>query len=100
MAKRLKSVYSGKEFQSQVRMDFHLLVNCEGALKKWLNAFEYHRDNSKQEEIQMLAPRLPAEYLKAIFLSMTLDMAKAVLELSQFIEVLAGQKVSKGPLSS
>jgi hypothetical protein len=96
MLKKLKSLYSGKDFQSQVRMDFHSLVNCEAALKKWLNAFEYHKDRSKQEEIQLLAPGLPLEYLKAIFLSMTLDMAKAVLGLSELVELLTDQDVVKG----
>jgi hypothetical protein len=93
---KLKLLYSGKDFHSQVRMDFHSLVNCEAALKKWLNAFEYHKDRSKQEEIQLLAPGLPLGYLKAIFLSMTLDMAKAVLGLSELVELLKDQDVVKG----
>jgi len=95
--KSLKSLYSGEEFRSQVRMDLgSVLVNCEGTLKKWLNGFEYHKDKSKQEEIQLLGQLLPQEYLRAIFVSMTLDMAKAVLRLSKLVEMLENQDVAKG----
>jgi hypothetical protein len=45
---------------------------------KWLNAFEYHRDEDKRNEVEALHWPWPTEGSRALFLALMLDKAAAV----------------------
>ncbi len=85
-----RDLFSGKDFQQAVRIssssaDFDGILNSEDSFQKWLNAFEYHRDNEKREEIEKLCGVLPFEIARAIFLSMLIDKIKAILNIAKII---------------
>jgi len=87
--KKNSDLFSGKDFQSQIQIKINdVLINSDTILTKWLNAFEYHRDTEKQRELEELHKLIPLEYSKAIFISMIIDKAKAVLEINRMIKGL------------
>ena len=82
----LKDLFSGKEFQRQVRLTSgELLVNCERTLMTWLNAYEYHRDDDKRRLIEDLNARFPEEFSHSLFVVMVIEKVKAVLRFSDMI---------------
>lgn len=91
-----RALFSGKEFQSQIQINLNeMVLNSETALNKWLNAFEYHRDEEKQKELELLHALLPLENSKAIFISMMIDKVKAIIEIARIVVLLEkrdGQK--------
>ena len=99
--KELRSLYSGDQFRSQVRIEYDsVLINCEETLKQWLYGFEYHKDKSKQQGLQLLHKLLPLEYSRAIFMSMLMDKATAVLLISKcLIEAPMSREVTQMTLN-
>jgi hypothetical protein len=55
-----------------------VLLNSEETLQKWLNAFEYHRDEDKRQELDTLHWLWPTDISRALFLALLLDKADAV----------------------
>lgn len=82
--------FSGKSFQSQltIRMD-NTVVNSDAILTRWLNAYEYHHDLEKQQELELLKDWFPDSYSKGLFVSMLIDKAGAVINLGIFIRWMA-----------
>ena len=64
------------------------VLNSEQVFQLWLNAYEYHRDEDKQARMEELHALLPFEWLRAMFLSMMIDRALAVLNIAAFIRFL------------
>src|SRR5581483_11733329 len=83
----LRRRFLDKDFRSQVVMSANgTILNSEDVLRLWLNGFEYHRDRAKQDELKALACIVPLEAQRAIFLSMMLDKAKAVIDLARIVQ--------------
>ncbi len=91
-----RDLFSGKDFQSQIQINLNeTMLNSEAVLNKWLNAFEYHRDEEKQKELELLHALLPMENSKVIFISMMIDKVKAIMEITRIVVLLEkrdGQK--------
>lgn len=82
--------FSGKDFQSQVTIKMNeTVVNSEAMLMRWLNAHEYHRDPTKQQELEMLRDWFPDSYSKGLFISMLIDKARSVINIGRFIRWMA-----------
>jgi hypothetical protein len=65
-----------------------VVINCEATLNKWLNAYEYHRDQDKKREIEDLHTFFPMEASKVMFLRLLRDKAIAIKRLADFIDLL------------
>jgi hypothetical protein len=86
VVERQRCLYSGKEFQSEVRITSNAtLLNDDKIVLKWLNAYEFHRDKSNRAELDALHQIIPLQHMRAIFISTLMDMGKAVLEITHLI---------------
>lgn len=93
--KEQHDMYSGKRMQAQFRLQSDdVLLNSEKVLYDWLNAYEYHRDEEKQEFIDSLHTMLPLEASKVIFLALLTDKAKAIHNIAALIRVVQGKQKS------
>lgn len=98
-----RDLFSTKEMQSLVSIkiskskrdrvgeekDAGVVINTEEILRKWLNAFEYHRDEDKRTFFDELNCLLPDGDLRALFFSMLVDQANAVTMLATIIKPFA-----------
>ena len=54
------------------------VINSDKTLKNWLNAYEYHTDQDKKEEIDFLTKMIPFHYLQTVFVMQMVDKANAI----------------------
>jgi hypothetical protein len=85
-----KDLFSGKDFNSQLRIattssDHSGVLNSDDSFNKWLNGYEYHRDEEKRVAIQQLCGVLPFGIGRAILISMLLDKVRAILNVAEVI---------------
>lgn len=74
-----KKIFDGDCIRSMVMISSNeKIVNSEEHLRKWLNAFEYHRDIDKQKEMNELHWLLPLNTYRALFLQMLCEKSDAV----------------------
>ncbi len=89
VTERIKGGFTGRDFQSQMRLSHNgNVVNCASTLYDWLNAFEYHRDLLKRNELRPLDELLSSAGTRALFVSMLLDQVKAIMELARLIRFI------------
>ena len=69
--------------------DKHLQLNTEKALKLWLNAFEYHRDEDKRKEFETRTGGEPDELALAVFRSLIAGKVEAVIKFANLLESVA-----------
>ncbi len=92
MVRAQRALYEGRDFQSQIRIESNnTVINCEDTLMKWLNAFEFHTDATKRAEIEKLHQLMPLEASRAIFVMLLIEKVKAIVGISNFIELLLGR---------
>lgn len=92
MVRAQRALYDGRDFQSQIRIESNqTVINCEDTLMKWLNAFEYHTDETKRAEIEKLHALMPLEASRAVFIMLLIEKVKAIINISNFIELLLGR---------
>ena len=98
---RQHAEFSGKDFQKSITIrSKEVLLNADDTVMKWLNAFEYHRDTDKQAELEALHQLLPIESSRALFVSMMIDKAKAVLQIASLIRAIEKGKGTKLTLTA
>jgi hypothetical protein len=73
-----------------------IVLNAEERFKKWLNAFEYHRDADKAAEFdEIQADDFPTPaHIKGLMLTMLRDKAGAAEKLRSVIKVMEGDRGS------
>jgi len=91
-ARRILDIHR-KRFLKQLDGDLRIStgeveLTSEETLKKWLNAFEYHRDEDKQLELRAVTEGFPPPSSRAIFLISLFDKANAVFETASLIRAL------------
>jgi hypothetical protein len=64
------------------------VINDARAFDLWVNAFEYHRDDTKRARLREKLGTDPDELSLAIFRSMIADKARAVLHITSFLDEL------------
>lgn len=68
---RTKEMFFGSAMQEQVRISLgDLVLNSEAALNAWLNAVEYHRDESKMVTLLRARETIPEGLARPVFMSM------------------------------
>jgi hypothetical protein len=76
---RQKKIFQGERMRSIIQINANAVrLNSDEVLMKWLNAFEYHRDEDKRKELEDLHWLWPTEHSRALFLYLMLDKADAV----------------------
>jgi len=89
----IRSDYSGKRMQSLMVLSVgSIVVNSDATFMKWLNAYEYHRDDDKRREIEALEQALPTNILRAIFVSLLIDKTRAILNLRELAGLVTGKQ--------
>ena len=84
--KELKQMFSGQRLQEQMTVRAgDMLVNSEATLRRWLNAFEYHRDRDKAQALEKALGPLPANISRPIFFMLLHQKADAILYLGQIV---------------
>jgi hypothetical protein len=90
------AIYDGRAMQRQVVVrstadGAEIVINSETALFKWLNAYEYHRDQDKKREIDRYHQLLPLDHSKAFFLMLLSDKIRAIASIASFADVILGK---------
>jgi hypothetical protein len=91
-ARRILDVYR-KRFLRQLDGDLRIStgeveLTSDETLTKWLNAFEYHRDEDKQKDLREITVAFTEPSSRAIFLISLYEKAKAVFETASLIRAL------------
>jgi hypothetical protein len=85
--KELRRSFQGKRSQSYFTISSDdLVLNSEEALKLWLNAFEYHRDEHKRERLNAVHQAMPLEISKALFIDLLRYKVEAIWWVAAFIK--------------
>lgn len=85
--REIKHLFSGNSLRAQMVMSRgDVVVNSESVLKKWLNAFEYHRDPIKAQQLEESLGGLPLDSTRPIFLMLLISKGQAVLHLGHIID--------------
>lgn len=92
MLKAQRGVYDGKEFQTGIQIESNgVLINSDKMLFDWLNAFEFHNDETKRKEIELLHRMMPLDASRAVFLMLLAEKVKAILNIGNFVALLLGK---------
>jgi len=83
----LRGRYLGKHIPFAIQAN-DLTLTSEDAVEKWLNAFEYHQDSEKQEELSAMFRLFPEPNIRALFIYFMLQRASAVGKLGALIDGL------------
>ena len=87
--KELKQMFGGQRLQGQMKVLVgELLVNSETTLRRWLNAFEYHRDRDKAEALEKALGALPTGVSRPVFLMLLYQKSDAIRYLGQIANML------------
>jgi hypothetical protein len=85
--------FSGRAMQRLVRVESNgVVLNGETTLNNWLNAYEYHRDQTKKKLLDDLHKILPLETSIPLFLNLLVDRAEAVLNLAELVGLILGNE--------
>lgn len=77
--KELKRMFGGLFLAEQMRITSGgVLVNSESTLRRWLNAFEYHRDGDKAEQLENSLGSLPEGMTRPLFFMLLFQKSDAV----------------------
>ena len=91
MIKSQRKIYDGRNLQNTVQvLSNGVIINSEKTLFDWLNAFEYHNDKAKIEEIKNLHQLMPLDTSRAIFLMLLTEKVKSIVEIAKFLGLLLG----------
>lgn len=92
MIKAYRAIYDGRQFQSTILIEVQgTVLNSEKMLMDWLNAFEFHNDETKRREIELLHGMMPFAASRAIFLMLLVEKVKAIVNVGRFIGLLLGR---------
>lgn len=93
--KALSMKFSGRLLSNAVTISANdEIVNSEAMLKKFLNAYEFHRDADKRAELEKLFAIFPSDAAKTVFVHLLIDKLIAVHGLEVLIGFLAGKHKS------
>jgi hypothetical protein len=93
VTKAMKDTFSGTKINNMMSViSNNVKINSEEMLHKWLNAYEYHQDRSKQQELESLHKIMPLETSKALFVMMLYEKVKAIYNLANILRVIMGKE--------
>ncbi len=84
-----RNLFSGERSQKIfIIQSDTMTINSEKIFYKWLNAYVYHREIAKRQELEAVHNVLPIEVSRAIFIMMLFDKMDAIRLLADFLKVL------------
>lgn len=93
MLKLIREQYEGKKLQSLINIESHSLsLISEKFLFKWLNAYKYHRDLSKQKDLEPIFEVFPHNSVNAICTFLLSEKILAIIELDEIVSIILGDK--------
>jgi len=88
-----KDIFSGKNMRESFEFILNKeIINSEKILIKWLNAYEYHKDEDKQAELERMHKIIPLEFTRGVIIMMLQEKIKAILNLSGFVNVILSRQ--------
>jgi hypothetical protein len=95
LLKFAREIYDGRQQQKLMRFSSHeTTLNSESVLMKWLNAYEYHRDQTLKAEVDALLSMLPEALQQMIFISMLFQKVRAAQALAGIAELALGKRTT------
>jgi hypothetical protein len=90
MLQRQRDEFSGRVFQSQIQISSNrTVINSEEVLQNWLNAYEYHRDADRREELaQIHHDQFPLEAMRPVLFSMLIDKTRAIAAVADVVRMI------------
>ena len=86
-----RDMYSGKLLRSYFKVSVNdVIINSEDMLSKWLNSYEYHRDEEKREFVVRINEVFPLDASKVIFIQLLAEKVKAIRGLYSLVAVIIG----------
>jgi len=90
---RQKKLFSGESFFSTIQLYYgNIRLNDDNMVKKWLNSYEYHRDQNKRNDLDQAIEPYKINDIKPLFVSMVIDKMNAVRDIAQLVRVFSGQE--------
>ncbi len=93
MMKDLRHYWDGRKIRELFTLsDETGVLNNDAMTMKYLHAFEYHRNQEKAAKFKSLQEMFGTDGLRAFYLLLLADKAKAIFQLSYLIEVILGTR--------
>lgn len=88
-----KEVFKGSKFQESFNLRLgEDPINSDELLRKWLNAYEYHKDKDKKKQLDQIHKWFPLSASKVIFIHMLTDKVVAINNLCGLIATILGKQ--------
>ncbi len=69
------------------------VINSEDLFMKWVNGFEYHRDEDKRAQFEQYRHIFSEDKFRAIFVDFVIDKIRAIDNLCILLEGIVGRKI-------
>jgi len=84
--KEEKQLYQGTGIHSIMKFSINNeLIASEDMLQKYLNAFEFHRDDAKRESLEKFNAAFPLEAMKVFLFWLLQEKGGSILRVSEFV---------------
>jgi len=91
--KSIRKYYQGEKITGMISITANgKLVNGDALVSTWLNAYEYHRDQEKREEMEKVSEVFPFEATRALLVMILYDKVDAIFIIANVIRVLLGKQ--------
>ncbi len=91
--KLIREQYEGKKIQTMITIESqNLSLISEKFLFKWLNAYKYHRDLTKQTELEPIFKFLPRDSIDAICTFLLSEKIRVIIQLNEIVSIILGAK--------
>ncbi len=88
-----RDIWEGKHFRAMLQVSDHLgILNSDNAIMDYLNAHEYHRDKDKQDRLASPRHFMGDVGLRAFYLLLLTEKAKAIMNIAHVCEVILGTR--------
>ncbi len=90
-----RQIYDGRQQQEMIRVSANdTVINSERVLMNWLNAYEYHRNQTLKAQIDALLGWLPEVLPRAFFVQMLFEKVRAAQALAGMAELALGRRTT------
>jgi len=88
-----RKVWRGDIIRSMFKIfDNEGILNDDNSVMKYINSYEYHRDQDKKERFEFLNKYFGTDGIRALFLLLVLEKAIAVINILELCEVIMGRR--------
>jgi len=89
--KSQKNLWAGVHHRSMFQIsDKEGILNTDESLMKYINSYEYHRDEKKEKRFTNIKNYFKDDGLRAFYLMLILEKAKAISNIMELCEIILG----------